>query len=279
MKRKLLALGLTAVLTFSMSVAAVAAETQRPSPTTTTRPSPTTTTPAETPTEKPTTTPAEKPAEKPTTTPAEKPTTTPAAKPTTTLSSGGSSSSDSSSDSGSSSTASAPASKGQATTVDKAVPGGKVDAKTVKVAIVGADGKVVNISLGNVISSATATITSAASESPAQVVLTLQALMTTAPTPFFAKTIEALVAAKGSAMAINNCGTVKTAAVAKDALGNTIASAGVIKNVTSGALIMLMSVNSDGKVEYVEGVVDPVTNAVLGAFKGVPQVITVLVFA
>jgi hypothetical protein len=80
-------------------------------------------------------------------------------------------------------------------------------------------------------------------------------------------------------MVVNNMGTIKTAAVAKDAFGNTIASAGVVKNVTSGALILLMSVNADGTVEYVEGLVDPVTGAVLGAFQGTPSVITVLVLA
>ena len=48
---------------------------------------------------------------------------------------------------------------------------------------------------------------------------------------------------------------------------------------TSGALILLMSVNADGTIEYVEGIVDPVTGAVLGAFQGVPSTITVLVLA
>ena len=164
-------------------------------------------------------------------------------------------------------------------TIENAAPGGKVDPKVVKVAIVGADGKVANVSFSNVVDSAKTAITSASAESPAQTVVTVQALMTTAPTPFFAQTIEALAAAKGSEMVINDCGTVKTVAVAADAFGNNIASAGVIKNVTAGALILLMSVNADGQVEYVEGVVDPVTGAVVGAFKGVPRAITVLVLA
>lgn len=80
-------------------------------------------------------------------------------------------------------------------------------------------------------------------------------------------------------MVVNNMGTIKTAATATDVFGNVIASAGVVKNVTSQALILLMSVNADGTIEYVEGVVDPVTGAVVGAFKGVPTVITVLVLA
>lgn len=117
------------------------------------------------------------------------------------------------------------------------------------------------------------------SQAAAQVVAQVSALMTAAPTEFFAKTVEALAVMKGADVAVNNCGTVKTAAVAKDAFGNTIASAGVIKNVTSGALVLLMSINADGTIEYVEGVVDPVTGAVVGAFQGTPTVITVLVLA
>ncbi len=112
-----------------------------------------------------------------------------------------------------------------------------------------------------------------------QIVAQVSALLTQAPSPVFQQTVEQLAATKGADIAVNNCGTVKTAAVASDALGNNIASAGVVKNVTNGALIMLMSVNADGTIEYVEGIVDPVTGAVLGAFKGVPSVITVLVLA
>ena len=44
-------------------------------------------------------------------------------------------------------------------------------------------------------------------------------------------------------------------------------------------MIMLMSINADGTIEYVEGIVDPVTGAVMGAFQGTPAVITVLVLA
>lgn len=112
-----------------------------------------------------------------------------------------------------------------------------------------------------------------------QIVAQVSALLTQAPSPVFQQTVEQLAATKGADIAVNNCGTVKTAAVASDALGNNIASAGVVKNVTNGALIMLMGVNADGTIEYVEGIVDPVTGAVLGAFKGVPSVITVLVLA
>ena len=178
----------------------------------------------------------------------------------------------------SSSTAPSSVSPNQETTVAKAAPGGKVAAKTVKVVMVGADGKVLATTLDSVISSTQSTIVLSAI-SKQQAVVTVQALMTTAPTDFFVRTVEALAAMKSTSMVVNNCGTVKTKAVATDARGNHIASAGAIKNVTSGCLIMLMSVDSDGRVEYVEGVVDPVTGAVLGVFKGVPTVITVLVLA
>lgn len=183
-----------------------------------------------------------------------------------------------SSSGGSSSTASTSVSPDQETTVAKAVPGGKVAAKTVKVAMVGADGKVSATTLDSVISSTQSMIVLSAI-SKQQAAVTVQALMTTAPTDFFVRTVEALATMKSTSMVVNNCGTVKTKAVATDARGNHIASAGVIKNVTSGCLIMLMSVDADGRVEYVEGVVDPVTGAVLGVFKGVPTVITVLVLA
>lgn len=191
-----------------------------------------------------------------------------------------SSSSSSSSDSSGSGAASSSTTtnKNQETTVEKAAPGGRVAANTVSVAVVNADGTVSTTNLGAVINATQAAVTASAVSAP-QAVATVQALMTTVPTEFFSKTVEALATMKGSAMVVNNCGTVKTVAVAADALGNNIASAGVIPNVTSGALVMLMSVNADGTVEYVEGVVDPVTGAVLGAFKGVPTTITVLVFA
>ena len=65
---------------------------------------------------------------------------------------------------------------------------------------------------------------------------------------------------------------------ARDAFGNMIASAGKIKGVTAGSLIMLMSVNEDGTVEFVEGLVDSVTGQVYGAFQGAPVTISVMVF-
>lgn len=192
---------------------------------------------------------------------------------------GGSSKKESSSGgSSSSSTASTSVSPDKETTVAKAVPGGKVAAKTVKVAMADADGNVSAVTLDKVISSTQSVIVSSAM-SEQQAAVTVQAIMTTPPTEFFVQTVEALAAMKGTSMVVNNCGTVKTKAVATDINGKYIASAGVIKNVTSGSLIMLMSVDEDGTVEYVEGVVDPVTGAVLGAFEGIPVVITVLVLA
>ncbi len=153
-------------------------------------------------------------------------------------------------------------------------------ASTVTVAVASSDGTVAATTLDSVISQAQTVITSSAATANAQqVALTVQALMTTAPTAFFSQTVEALANMKGSDVVVNNCGTVKTAATAVDALGNNIASAGVIKNVTSGCLVMLMSVDADGTIEYVEGVVDPVTGAVMGIFQGIPTVITVLVLA
>lgn len=166
-----------------------------------------------------------------------------------------------------------------ATVVAEKKAGETVQAAAVQVTLKSEDGTVSAVTLDKVVDNAQATLVSATTASPSQAVVTVQAMMTTAPSPFFAQTVEALASMKGSSVVVNDCGTVKTAAIAVDALGNNIASAGVIKNVKSGALIMLMSVNADGTIEYVEGVVDPVTGAVVGAFKGKPAVITVLVLA
>lgn len=185
-----------------------------------------------------------------------------------------------------------------AAVVAEAKAGAAVQPAAIQVAIASPNGTVAPVTLDKVvatkqqevvqavasiaaIASSIAPTASAAEQTQAatQIVAQVSALLTKAPSPVFQQTVEQLASSKGANIAVNNCGTVKTAAVATDALGNNIASAGVVRHVTSGALIMLMSVNADGTIEYVEGIVDPVTGAVLGAFQGVPSVITVLVLA
>lgn len=166
----------------------------------------------------------------------------------------------------------------QGVTVEKAQPGQTVKADTVKVAVVAQDGTVSAVALPEVVANVTNTFVAAAA-TPQAVTATVESVLTTPATEFFAKTVEALAEIKGADMVVNNMGTIKTAATATDVYGNVIASVGVVEHVTSQALILLMSVNADGTIEYVEGVVDPVTGAVVGAFKGTPAVITVLVLA
>lgn len=217
---------------------------------------------------------------------------------------GGSSSSTSSSEGGSSSSTSAPAvatpsnPKPVAAVVAETKAGAPIAPAAIQVAVASPSGTVTPITLDKVvetkqqevvqavasIATITANIAPTAStaertQAATQIVAQVSALLTQEPSPVFQQTVEQLAVIKGADITVNNCGTVKTAAVATAALGNNIASAGIVKNVTSSALIMLMSVNADGTVEYVEGVVDPVTGAVVGAFKGVPSVITVLVLA
>lgn len=197
-----------------------------------------------------------------------------------------SSTSSNSGDQGGGTTTSAPAKatpsnpKPVTAVVEETKAGEAIQPAAVQVTVKSADGiTLTTVTLDTVVEEAQTTVVSAVTASPAQAVVTIQAMMKTAPTPFFVETVQALAQMKGSSVVVNDCGTVKTAAIAVDALGNNIASAGVVKNVTSGALVMLMSVNEDGTIEYVEGVVDPVTGAVVGAFKGRPSVITVLVLA
>ena len=170
------------------------------------------------------------------------------------------------------------ANSSQGVTVEKAQPGQTVKAESVTVAVVAQDGTVSAVTLPQVVNEVTTTIVASAS-TPASTVATVESVLTTPATEFFTKTVAALAEIKGSDMVVNNMGTIKTTATAVDPFGNVIASVGVVENVTSQALVLLMSVNADGTIEYVEGVVDPVTGAVVGAFKGTPSVITVLVLA
>lgn len=213
-------------------------------------------------------------------------------------------SNNSSSEGGSSSSTSAPAAatpsnpKPAAAVAAETKAGATIAPAAIQVALASPSGTVTPITLDKVvetkqqevvqavasIATITANIASTAgtaerTQAATQIVAQVSALLTQEPSPVFQQTVEQLAVIKGADITVNNCGTVKTAAVATDALGNNIASAGIVKNVTSSALIMLMSVNADGTIEYVEGVVDPVTGAVVGAFKGVPSVITVLVLA
>lgn len=192
----------------------------------------------------------------------------------TTTSNSSSESSSSESSSSTSTAKPAPAAK----TVEKALPGGAVAPATVKVAVVDANGQVSAVSLDTVVATTSQNIIASATTAQGAAA-TVQSLLTRAASPVFMQTVVALAEIKGSSMVVNNMGTLKTAAVAQDAFGNTIAAAGYIKNVTSGALVMLMSVNADGTVECVEGVVDPVTGLIMGVFQGTPAVITVLVLA
>lgn len=168
----------------------------------------------------------------------------------------------------------------QGTTVEQAQPGGAVKTDTVQVAVTNPDGTVKAQSLTETVTDKQAEVKQiVAAVAAAGDTAAISNILSAPASPMFTATVEALAQMKGGNVAVNNMGTVKTAATAQDALGNTIASAGVIKNVTSGALVMLMSVNADGTIEYVEGIVDPLTGSVIGAFKGVPAVITVMVLA
>ena len=169
--------------------------------------------------------------------------------------------------------------------VDKTPAGGTVKPDKVKIVVPSSDGTAKTVTLDKVIAQKKEEVkqvvagAAAALTAGSDATASINNILSSPASSMFTQTIEALAQMKGSEMVVNNMGTVKTAATAQDALGNTIASAGVIKNVTSGALVMLMSINADGSIEYVEGIVDPLTGSVIGAFKGVPTLITVLVLA
>lgn len=158
-------------------------------------------------------------------------------------------------------------------------PGDEIAPETVKVAIKNpATGTVSNVTLKEVTQNTQKDIIAAAT-SDTQLVATVTNLISMPTSDFFRATIASVAVQKGTSMVVNNMGTVKTEYSAKDAMGNTIVTAGKIKNVTKECLILLMGVNADGTIEYTEGVIDPVNGKVVGAFKKVPMAITVMVIA
>lgn len=161
--------------------------------------------------------------------------------------------------------------------VKTAAPGARLNTDAIKVAVTRPDGKVAAVTLTEQVKTANESVVTLITNQAtvgSNAGLMVSNLMTTPATPMFQATINAL----GGKADINNCGTVKTLAASKDAFGNTIASAGKINGVTTGSLVMLMSVNADGTVEFVEGLVDPVTGQIFGAFQGTPATISVMVF-
>jgi hypothetical protein len=135
----------------------------------------------------------------------------------------------------------------------------------------------------------TAAVTEAATTTKItqKVVEAITTILTSPATEQFTKTVEeaakVVSADTNKKMRVNVMGSVRTegsgakGATAVDSFGNNIASAGSVSHVVDGQPIMLMSVNEDGTVEVVQGVIDPITGHVVGLFKGKPRVLTVLV--
>lgn len=185
------------------------------------------------------------------------------------------SSSDTSSNSGSGSSSdrsSSTADTSRGVPASTAAPGAQVNTDTVTLSIPAADGTIKAVNLTSYIKSAETTVADMISQSVASGVdagAAISTIMSVPATPQFTATISVL----GANAKILNCKTIK-ASVATDAAGNTIASAGKVSGVTSGTLVMLMSVNADGTVEFVEGIVDA-SGQIMGVFKGIPNTITV----
>lgn len=152
---------------------------------------------------------------------------------------------------------------------------GDVNTDKVDVAVVAADGTVSKVNLTEYSkqvndSVVTVAASAAASANPGEAV---SAVLTTPASGMFKATINAL----GGNIKMVYAGGYKVKATAPTPDGRVVANVGTVKGVTKYAYIVLTSVNADGSVEIVEGVVDPVTLEVVGAFKGTPATITVSV--
>lgn len=184
-------------------------------------------------------------------------------------SSSSSSSHHSSSSGGSSSSSSSAAKTSEATK-------GTVNTDSVSVATVGADGSVSKVNLTQYTKQVNEAVAAVAAGSAANGISAgeaVSAVLTSPASEVFKATINAL----GGNIRLVNAGGYKVTSAAPDASGKTIASVGQVKGVTKYAFVVLTSVNTDGSVEIVEGVVDPVSLQVMGVFSGTPATITVSV--
>lgn len=152
---------------------------------------------------------------------------------------------------------------------------GNVNTDSVNVAVVTADGTVSRVNLTSYSSQVNNTVASvaasaAASGNPGEAV---SSVLTAPASELFKATINVL----GGNIRMVYTGGYSVKAMAPSADGRTVANVGTVKGVTKYAFVILTSVNTDGSVEIVEGVVDPVTLEILGAFTGTPSTVTVSV--
>ena len=185
---------------------------------------------------------------------------------------------------GASSAQTTQAATGVASSVQSAQAGQQVDAASVTVSLQNPNGSVASVDMahyGQAVEAAlntalrgdTATRSSVVNE-----VTTSSALDNAA----FLEKLDALAASGATARTI---ATVKTAAAGKDGNGNVIATPGEFTgSVSDNAAFLLTSVNADGGIERVQGVLVPVAdkkkkthNMLYGAFTGEPVTITVTV--
>lgn len=178
-----------------------------------------------------------------------------------------------SSSSGSSSSGSGSGSSGGGQSSSAGTVIGNVNTDSVVVATVGADGTVSKVNLTQYTQKVSNTVVSVAAGSGANAGEAVSAVLTTPASDVFKATINAL---NGNIRLIN-AGGYKVVATSADGTGKTIASVGTIPGVTKYAFVILTAVNADGTVEIVEGIVDPVSLQIMGAFNGKPATITVSV--
>lgn len=152
---------------------------------------------------------------------------------------------------------------------------GNVNTDSVNVAVVAADGTVSSVNLtsysaqvNNTVAAVAASV--AGSGNPGEAV---SSVFTAPASELFKATINAL----GGNIRMVYTGGYGVKSAVPTTGGKMLASVGAVKGVTKYAFVILTSVNADGSVEIVEGVVDPATLEITGAFVGTPSTITVSV--
>lgn len=190
-----------------------------------------------------------------------------------------SSSSSSSSKHHSSSSSSSSGASGSSTSVSKnttEATKGNVNTDSVSVAVTSADGSVAKVNLTQYTAQVNAAVAGVAANSTASGVNPGEAVSAVLTSPA-SETFKATINALGGNIKLVNAGGYAVSAATPDETGKTIASVGTVQGVSKYAFVILTSVNTDGTIEVVEGVVDPVSLQVMGVFTGTPATITVSV--
>lgn len=170
--------------------------------------------------------------------------------------------------------------------VTTAAPGQLINEGAVSVSVVNADGTKANVtarSLSNSMISAISYLFASAGSDEQIFAAAMEALATESPLKvLLTENLRLLAQAKGTAVRGHDIGMLKPVTNRKDQFGYTIANLGLYRGNAAGKVFLLTSINTDGTIEKVPGVLTTRKAAngkeeviLVGAFIGTPKAVMV----